>query len=141
MDHNFLGEFRLADGNVVELNGGGLFYVAVGSYAGEAITHIRVVQSYTREPFEIDAFNKEVERAFGIAKRRIRQRSFLICGAILLLFVGMSGMLHGLLAAGIVARAPKLDTESIILLLLQLRISPLTPIHLQHWFKCLTTQH
>jgi rhomboid family GlyGly-CTERM serine protease len=33
-------------------------------------------------------------------------------------YVGMSGMLHGLLAAGIVARAPKLDTESIILLLL-----------------------
>lgn len=66
---------------------------SVGSYAGEAIQHIRVVQSYTREPFEVDAFNKEVERAFGIARRRIRQRSFLICGAILLLFVGMSGML------------------------------------------------
>ncbi len=66
---------------------------SVGSYAGEVIQHIRVVQSYTREPFEVDAFNREVERAFGIARRRIRQRSFLICGAILLLFVGMSGML------------------------------------------------
>lgn len=66
---------------------------SVGSYAGEAISNIRVVQSYTREPFEIEAFDKEVERAFGIARRRIRQRSFLICGAILLLFVGMSGML------------------------------------------------
>ncbi|MCR9107033.1 MAG: ABC transporter transmembrane domain-containing protein [Gammaproteobacteria bacterium] len=66
---------------------------SVGSYAGEVIQHIRVVQSYNREPFEIDAFNKEVERAFGIARHRIRQRSFLICGAILLLFVGMSGML------------------------------------------------
>ena len=66
---------------------------SVGSYAGEVIQHIRVVQSYNREPFEISAFNKEVERAFGIARRRIRQRSFLICGAILLLFVGMSGML------------------------------------------------
>jgi ATP-binding cassette subfamily B protein len=65
----------------------------VGSYAGEVIQHIRVVQSYTRELFETVAFDKEVERAFAIARRRIWQRSLLICGAILLLFVGMSGML------------------------------------------------
>ena len=66
---------------------------SVGSYAGEIIQHIRVVQSYTREPFEIKAFAGEVEQAFAIARRRIWQRSLLICGAILLLFVGMSGML------------------------------------------------
>ena len=66
---------------------------SVGSYAGEIIQHIRVVQSYTREPFEIRAFSGEVEQAFAIARRRIWQRSLLICGAILLLFVGMSGML------------------------------------------------
>ena len=66
---------------------------SVGSYAGEVIQHIRVVQSYTREQFESEAFNVEVERAFDIARRRIWQRSLLICGAILLLFVGMSGML------------------------------------------------
>jgi len=66
---------------------------SVGSYAGEIIQHIRVVQSYTREPFEVEAFAAEVERAFAIARRRIWQRSLLICGAILLLFVGMSGML------------------------------------------------
>jgi ATP-binding cassette subfamily B protein len=66
---------------------------SVGSYAGEVIQHIRVVQSYTREQFEADAFEREVEQAFAIAKRRIWQRSLLICGAILLLFVGMSGML------------------------------------------------
>jgi ATP-binding cassette subfamily B protein len=65
----------------------------VGSYAGEVIQHIRVVQSYTREQFESEAFDQEVERAFAIARRRIWQRSMLICGAILLLFVGMSGML------------------------------------------------
>jgi hypothetical protein len=34
MNHNPLGEFRLSDGNVIQLTGGGLFYVAVGSYAG-----------------------------------------------------------------------------------------------------------
>jgi ATP-binding cassette subfamily B protein len=66
---------------------------SVGSYAGEVIQHIRVVQSYTREQFEADAFETEVERAFAIARRRIWQRSLLICGAILLVFVGMSGML------------------------------------------------
>ncbi len=66
---------------------------SVGSYAGEVIQHIRVVQSYTREAFEALAFEREVERAFEIARRRIWQRSLLICGAILLLFVGMAGML------------------------------------------------
>ncbi len=66
---------------------------SVGSYAGEVIQHIRVVQSYTREPYEIEAFAAEVERAFAIARRRIWQRSVLIGGAILLLFVGMSAML------------------------------------------------
>lgn len=66
---------------------------SVGSYAGEVIQHIRVVQSYTREAFEANAFSQEVERAFAIARRRIWQRSMLIFGAIMLLFVGMSGML------------------------------------------------
>ena len=66
---------------------------SVGSYAGEIIQHIRVVQSYTREPFEIEAFDREVERAFAIARRRIWQRSLLICGAIMLLFTGMAGMM------------------------------------------------
>jgi ATP-binding cassette subfamily B protein len=66
---------------------------SVGTYAGEIIQHIRVVQSYTQEQFESAAFAREVERAFAIARRRIWQRSLLICGAILLLFVGMAGML------------------------------------------------
>lgn len=66
---------------------------SVGSYAGEIIQHIRVVQSYTREGFESAAFDAEVERAFAIARRRILQRSLLICGAIVLLFAGMAGMM------------------------------------------------
>jgi ATP-binding cassette subfamily B protein len=66
---------------------------SVGSYAGEVIQHIRVVQSYTQEQFESTAFAREVERAFAIARRRIWQRSLLIGGAILLVFVGMAGML------------------------------------------------
>lgn len=66
---------------------------SVGSYAGEVIQHIRVVQGYTREELESSSFAREVERAFTIAQRRIRQRALLICGAILLLFVGMAGMM------------------------------------------------
>ncbi len=66
---------------------------SVGSYAGEIIQHIRVVQSYTRESYEVEAFAAEVERAFRIARRRIWQRSLLIGGAILLLFSAMAGMM------------------------------------------------
>ncbi len=66
---------------------------SVGSYAGEVIQHIRVVQSYTREDFETGAFARQVERAFAIARRRIRQRAMLVCVAILLLFSGMAGMM------------------------------------------------
>ena len=66
---------------------------SVGSYAGEVIQHIRVVQSYTQERFESAAFAREVERAFAIARRRIWQRALLMGGAILLVFAGMAGML------------------------------------------------
>jgi ATP-binding cassette subfamily B protein len=66
---------------------------SVGSYAGEIIQHIKIVQSYTRENFEKNAFSTEVERAFAVARSRIWQRSLLICGSILLLFVSMSAML------------------------------------------------
>ena len=65
----------------------------VGSYAGEVIQHIKVVQSYTQESFESRAFSAEVEKAFAIARRRIRQRSLLICAAIVLMFAGMSAMM------------------------------------------------
>ena len=66
---------------------------SVGSYAGEIIQNIKVVQSYNRENFESRAFTGEVEQAFDIARRRIRQRSLLIGGAIILLFSGMAVML------------------------------------------------
>ena len=65
----------------------------VGSYAGEVIQHIKTVQSYTREEFEKKAFSEEVERAFLIARRRIRQRAMLIAAVILLVFGGLSGMI------------------------------------------------
>jgi ATP-binding cassette, subfamily B, bacterial len=66
---------------------------SVGSYAGEIIQNIRTVQSYTSEDRESAAFASEVESAFAIARRRIRQRALLVCVAILLLFAGMGAML------------------------------------------------
>ncbi len=65
----------------------------VGSYAGEIIQHIKTVQSYTREVHESQAFGREVEGAFIVAKQRIRQRALLIACVILLMFGAISGLL------------------------------------------------
>ncbi|MBA6413926.1 ATP-binding cassette domain-containing protein [Parahaliea sp. F7430] len=65
----------------------------VGSYAGEIIQHIKVVQSYTQEAFESKAFAAEVEKAFAIARKRIGQRALLIGAAIMLMFSGMAAMM------------------------------------------------
>ncbi|PCK07153.1 MAG: ABC transporter ATP-binding protein [Alteromonadaceae bacterium] len=65
----------------------------VGTYAGEVIQNIKVVQSYTSEEREQQAFDKEVESAFEVAKKRIKQRSFLISVVIMLAFSAISIML------------------------------------------------
>ncbi|HBO14204.1 MAG TPA: ABC transporter ATP-binding protein, partial [Halieaceae bacterium] len=66
---------------------------SVGSYAGEIFQNIKVVQSFNREAHESDAFRREVERAFAIARRRVRQRAILVGAAILLLFGGLAAMI------------------------------------------------
>jgi ATP-binding cassette subfamily B protein len=65
----------------------------VGTYAGEIIQNIKVVQSYTHEVKEQDAFSHEVEKAFSVAKQRVKQRSYLIAIVIFLTFGAISGML------------------------------------------------
>ena len=65
----------------------------VGTYAGEIIQNIKVVQSYSREALENNAFGQEVETAFGVAKKRIQQRALLIACVILLVFTTISLML------------------------------------------------
>jgi len=65
----------------------------IGTYAGEIIQNIKVVQSYTHEKREQQAFAGEVEKAFIVAKRRVKQRSFLIAIVIFLTFGAISGML------------------------------------------------
>ena len=65
----------------------------IGTYAGEIIQNIKVVQSYTREHTEQHAFSREVETAFHVAKQRIKQRSLLIATVIFLTFTAISAML------------------------------------------------
>ena len=65
----------------------------VGSYAGEAIEHIKTVQSYTHEQQDKHAFSEEVEKSFTIGRRRIQQRATLIAGVILIVFGAITGML------------------------------------------------
>lgn len=66
---------------------------SVGSYAGEVIQQIKIVQSFTQESFEKAAFGLEVEGAFRIAKKRIGQRAILTALVILAIFGALSTML------------------------------------------------
>ncbi|MBE8168901.1 MAG: ATP-binding cassette domain-containing protein [Shewanella sp.] len=65
----------------------------VGSYAGEAIEHIKTVQSYTHESEERQAFADEVEKTFLIGRSRIQQRATLVAGVIVIVFGAITGML------------------------------------------------
>lgn len=65
----------------------------MGSYAGEAIEHIKTVQSFGQENYERQAFSGEVESAFNVARKRIKHRALLIAAVILFVFGAISGML------------------------------------------------
>ena len=65
----------------------------ISTYAGEIIQNIKVVQSYSHERQEQQAFAQETEKAFNVAKQRIKQRSFLIAVVIFLTFTAISIML------------------------------------------------
>ncbi|MGB1319347.1 MAG: ABC transporter ATP-binding protein/permease [Vibrio gallaecicus] len=65
----------------------------VGSYAGEAIEHIKTVQSYSNEEQEKASFSAEVEKAYEIGRQRVKQRAILISGVIIIVFSAISGML------------------------------------------------
>ena len=65
----------------------------IGTYAGEIVQNIKVVQSFTREPEESLSFSNEVEKAFTAAKRRIMQSSMLISAAMILVFTGLGAMI------------------------------------------------
>ncbi|OCP63577.1 ABC transporter ATP-binding protein/permease [Vibrio parahaemolyticus] len=80
----------------------------VGIYAGEAIEHIKTVQSFSSEPYERAAFAVEVEKAYEVGRQRVKQRAILISGVIVIVFSAIAGMLwvggsdviHGKMSAG-----------------------------------------
>ena len=65
----------------------------VGTYAGEAIQQIKTVQSYGQQGHESQAFAREVDTAFTVARHRISQRALLMAMVIMLVFGALSGML------------------------------------------------
>ncbi|MCV5371724.1 ABC transporter transmembrane domain-containing protein, partial [Escherichia coli] len=76
--------------------------------AGEAIEHIKTVQSFSSEPYERAAFAVEVEKAYEVGRQRVKQRAILISGVIVIVFSAIAGMLwvggsdviHGKMSAG-----------------------------------------
>lgn len=65
----------------------------VGRYAGEAIEHIKTVQSYTQEKEERASFAAEVEKAFSIGKQRVKHRAILVAAVIVIVFGAITSML------------------------------------------------
>lgn len=80
----------------------------VGSYAGESLRHIKVVQAFNHQDVDDRLFALRVEGAFGVAVRRIRQRALLVALVMLLvmaaiatmLWVGGNDVLSGQISAG-----------------------------------------
>ena len=65
----------------------------VGSYAGESLRHIKVVQAFNHQAADVAAFDDRVESAFKVAAHRIRQRAFLIAMVMLLIMGAIAAML------------------------------------------------
>ncbi|MEQ8859636.1 MAG: ABC transporter transmembrane domain-containing protein [Pseudomonadales bacterium] len=80
----------------------------VGSYAGESLRHIKVVQAFNHQDIDEAMFGRRVEGAFAVGVRRIRQRALLIALVMLLvmaaiatmLWVGGNDVLSGRISAG-----------------------------------------
>jgi ATP-binding cassette subfamily B protein len=65
----------------------------VGSFAGESLRHIKVVQSFNHEGEDERLFRMRVERAFAVAARRIKSRAVLVALVMLLVMTAIATML------------------------------------------------
>ncbi|MDB6061675.1 MAG: transporter, permease/ATP-binding protein [Verrucomicrobiaceae bacterium] len=80
----------------------------VGSYVGEAILNVKIVQAFNHQPVDTMRFGQYVEDAFQVAQRRILQRSWLttfvitlVLGAIgVMIYVGGNDVNTGQITAG-----------------------------------------
>ncbi|MBB3047742.1 ATP-binding cassette subfamily B protein [Litorivivens lipolytica] len=80
---------------------------SVGSFVGEAIKNIKVLQAFNYQERDKALFGRHVEEAFQIAIRRINQRAWLSTAVILLVLGAIAAMLwvggHDVLAGRISA--------------------------------------
>jgi len=65
----------------------------VGSFAGESLRHIKIVQSFNHENLDDQAFTERVGQAFAVSLQRIRQRAVLVAIVMLLVFGAVASML------------------------------------------------
>ncbi|MEM6999996.1 MAG: ABC transporter transmembrane domain-containing protein [Pseudomonadota bacterium] len=65
----------------------------VGSYAGESLRHIKIVQSFNHQQRDESQFGEHVDSAFQVSLRRIRQRAVLVAVVMLLVFGAVATML------------------------------------------------
>ena len=65
----------------------------VGSYAGESLRHVKVVQSFNHEPADEAEFDARVHTALRVGVSRIRQRAVLIALVMLLVMSAIAVML------------------------------------------------
>lgn len=80
----------------------------VGSYVGENLTQIKTVQAFNHQPHDRRYFAEVSEKAFAIARDRIRQRAWLttlaitlVMGAIgIVIWVGGLDVIHGRISPG-----------------------------------------
>lgn len=80
----------------------------VGSYVGENLTQIKTVQAFNHQPHDRRYFSEVSERAFEIARQRIRQRAWLttlaislVMGAVgIVIWIGGLDVIHGRISPG-----------------------------------------
>jgi ATP-binding cassette, subfamily B, bacterial len=65
----------------------------VGSYVGEAIQNVKIVQAFNHQSVDERRFAEHVEEAFSVARRRILQRAWLTTLVITLVFGSVIAML------------------------------------------------
>lgn len=65
----------------------------VGSYAGESLRHIKIVQAFNHQQADDAQFTRRVDEAFNVSIQRIRQRAILIAVVMLLVFGAVATML------------------------------------------------
>lgn len=78
---------------------------SVGSFVGEAVKNIKMVQAFNHQQLDREAFDRHVESAFDVAIGRINQRAWLSTAVIVLVLGAVTAMLwvggHDVLAGRI----------------------------------------